>query len=82
MTALRLLDLTDELRARIDALERALARYRLGGRSAAVVELPKIALANAVMKAIAEQEQARTAKLDHPRRQLAATLRATRRRRA
>lgn len=58
MTTLRRLDLTDEIQQRIAAVERALKTYRPGGQSAAVVELPKLALANAVLAAVAAQTAA------------------------
>jgi hypothetical protein len=53
------LDLTPALCAAIEAVRTAEKTYRPGGESASVVELPKLALANAVLDAVQQQTLAR-----------------------
>lgn len=50
-----MLTVTDEMRRRIEAVEAALAIYMLGGESASVVELPKLALADVVLREVRRQ---------------------------
>jgi hypothetical protein len=57
MMTLRRLELDDEIRERIAAVERALEAYDPGGDSASYVELPKLELADAVLHAVAVQRQ-------------------------
>lgn len=70
---LRHLDLTAEMHARIEAVQAALMAYAPGRESAAVVELPMIALADTMLReyarqlARAEQRAARLASLPKPR---------------
>ena len=59
----RRLDLTGELQDRIAAVERAIADHVPGAESAPVVELPKLDLADAVLKAVAAQRAQRIARL-------------------
>jgi len=63
MTTLRRLTLTEDIQRRIVAVQAALDIYRPGYESAAVIELPKLALADAVLAAIAEQTAAHDAQL-------------------
>ncbi len=58
------LEVTDEIRAGITAVERGQATFRSGASDASyteVVELPMIQLANAVLRAVADQAVAPTA---------------------
>jgi hypothetical protein len=69
---LKHLELTDAMRARIEAVQAALMTYAPGGESAAVVELPKLALADVVLAEYARQaidaarRAARLARLPKP----------------
>jgi hypothetical protein len=51
-TTLRRLELPDEIQQRIAAVEAAYDNYLPGGESASVVELPKLLLADAVLRAV------------------------------
>lgn len=55
MTRSRAITLTDEILARLADVEHAYENYLPGGESASVVELPKLAFADAVLRAVAEQ---------------------------
>lgn len=63
MTRLQRLEMTAEIRERVAAVERALDIYRPGRESASAVELPKLALADAVMRAIRQQTAAHDTQL-------------------
>jgi len=80
---LRRLELTDDLLARLADVEYAQHMYRPGRESAAVVELPKLALADAVLAAVHAQIAAHTLQLAAlPKRQPIGMRRPKRRRRA
>lgn len=56
---IRHLDITPQIRAALDALHTAEEHYCPGGEPACVVEIPKLALAEAVLEALRTQTLAR-----------------------
>lgn len=61
--SLKRLELTDELRRRLRAVEDAIAVHAPASESSDVVDIPKLQLAEAVLAAVAEQSAARLARL-------------------
>ena len=85
MTDLHRLTMTDDIRARIQAVKDALAVYQTGRDDRGyteIVELPKLALAEAVLHAVAEQTAAHDAQIAAVPTKAAIARLPTRRRRA
>ena len=59
MAKRRRLVVTDEMERRLAAVARAYETYLPGGESSSVVELPKLALADALLRAIAADDRRR-----------------------